>query len=67
MNVQASERWMDYDRAASYMNVSTTTVKGWVSAKMIPYAKMGSSNRAKVLLDRSDLDAFIESHKVKAI
>jgi len=53
--------------AAAYLNLAVTTLeiarlKGTLSARPLPFIKMGKSVR----YDISDLDAFIEARRIKS-
>jgi hypothetical protein len=68
-------RLLDLHQAASYLGCSYWTVRDWVLARLIPIVALpglrpreGELPRGalrRVLIDRADLDAFIESRKVK--
>lgn len=54
---------MGLRQVTEYANVSERTVRAWIHAPMdpLPAAKV----RGKILVRRSDFDAYLERHKVK--
>ena len=52
---------MDISSAALHLGITKNTLYSWVSQQRIPYVKMGRL----VKFDRTDLDAWIESNKVR--
>jgi excisionase family DNA binding protein len=48
--------------AADYLGMQPGTLRNWLSAKRLPYVKVGRLTR----LSRRALDAFIESNTVDA-
>jgi excisionase family DNA binding protein len=48
--------------AAAYLNVSTSTLYGWVWQRRIAFVKVGRALR----FDKSDLKNFVQSHRFEA-
>lgn len=51
------------DEAAVYLGIAPGTLRNWLSARTIPYVKVGRLTR----LSTRDLDAFIAAHTVDAV
>jgi excisionase family DNA binding protein len=48
--------------AAEYLDIAPGTLRNWLSAKRLPYVKVGRLTR----VSRRALDEFIEQHTVEA-
>lgn len=59
MAMELKGRLLTVEDAATYIAVSTSTLYGWVWQRKIPFVKVGRALR----FDRSDLDAYILSHR----
>ena len=46
--------------AAAYLGIATETLRKWTTQRRITFTKLGRLNRYR----RSDLDAYIEAHRV---
>jgi excisionase family DNA binding protein len=55
--------WMGLRQVTEYANVSERTVRAWIHSPLdpLPAAKV----RGKILVRKSDFDAFLERHRVK--
>ena len=56
-------RLLDYKTAAAYLSLSYWSIRELVLDGIIPHLKFGK----KVLIDRQDLDAWIESQKESGV
>jgi len=74
LDVVITPRLMTMQQAATYLNVSFWTARDWILAGYIPAldlpplrpregARQTSPTLRRVLVDRADLDRFIESRK----
>jgi excisionase family DNA binding protein len=57
-----SNALLSVPEAADYLRMQPGTLRNWLSAKRLPYVKVGRLTR----LSRRALDAFIESNTVDA-
>ena len=62
-NVPINPRLFDYKTAAAYMSLSYWSVREMVLDGVIPHVKFGK----KVLIDRHDLDEWIENEKEQGV
>ncbi len=58
-NVPIQPRLLDYKSAGAYLSLSYWSLRELVLNGEIPHVKFGK----KILIDRQDLDAWIERHK----
>lgn len=61
-NLQDITPWLDTTSAASYLNLPQPTLQRWVKEHKIPFYQFGRNYMFK----KTDLDNFIETHRVKA-
>jgi hypothetical protein len=55
-------RWLTFQTASTYAGVSEQTLRNWAKAKKInPSNVTPMGGRGRVLIDRIELDGFIES------
>jgi excisionase family DNA binding protein len=60
-------RLLSLKQAAEYIGHGVDLVRAMVECKEIPYVPKGRGERRQhVLIDRVDLDVWVEKHKVKA-
>ncbi len=53
------------NEAAKRAGVCAAVVRGWCSARLLPHFRLGMpGHRGKVLIEESDLDAFLESCRI---
>lgn len=69
---QVSRRLLSLEEAAEYAAVSYWTMRDFVIHGFIAYIQLPDPNLKKknfrrILIDKKDLDAFIESYRVKAV
>jgi len=57
------DRLLTKEEAAKYLHVSRSTINRFM--KEIPYIKLGKGRKGRVLFRKSDIDAFLESHKIQ--
>ena len=57
MNSNLEENWIGIPEAASYLGVTTDTIRNWIKKTNIPAHKIGKLWRFK----KSELDAWIKS------
>jgi hypothetical protein len=56
------------NEAAERASVCPTIVYGWVSARLLPYYRIGSKGaRGKIFIEEPDLAAYLESCRVEAV
>lgn len=60
----ASARWLDQAGAEAYLHVSGETIRQWVAGGKL---KVFRPCRGRVLYDRRDLDALVESTEGKEL
>lgn len=69
----STSRWLTVEEAAEYARVSFSMINSWMAERKLPYSKLGKikpgriRNTARVVIDRQDLDRFLESCKVAAV
>lgn len=51
---------LDVQQASSYLSVSVSTIRSWVSQRKIPFIKL----HRRVLFDPADLAKFLDTLKV---
>lgn len=51
--------------AAEFLRISRSTLDRLAAAGEIVFSKLGDSQTSKVLYKRADLEAYVDSHKVK--
>ena len=54
---------LSVDDAAAYLGVQPGTLRNWLSARRLPYVKVGRLTK----LSQPDLDAFIAGHRIEAV
>ncbi len=54
---------LSVDEAAAYLGVQPGTLRNWLSARRLPYVKVGRLTK----LSQPDLDAFIAGHRIEAV
>jgi excisionase family DNA binding protein len=59
--IEDFELWFDLLSTANYLNVPKSIVKNWINEKQLPAYKFETEFQLK----KTDLDKFIESHKIK--
>lgn len=59
MNSSYDENWIGIPETASYLGVTTDTIRNWIRKTNIPAHKIGKLWRFK----KSELDAWIKSGK----
>ena len=57
MNSNYDENWIGIPEAASYLGVTTDTIRNWIRKTNIPAHKIGKLWRFK----KSELDAWVKS------
>jgi excisionase family DNA binding protein len=62
-------RLLSVDAAAAYLSVSKRTVRAWISngdlvPVRLPSVRHRGERNRRVLLDRTDLDRFVDQRKV---
>ncbi len=62
-NVPIKPRLLDYKTAAAYVSLSYWSLREMVLDGVIPHLKFGK----KVLIDRRDLDSWIENEKEEGV
>ncbi len=62
-NVPIKPRLLDYKTAAAYVSLSYWSMREMVLDGVIPHLKFGK----KVLIDRRDLDSWIENEKEEGV
>ncbi len=62
---KAGAEWLGLRQVIQYANVSERTVRAWIHSPLdpLPAAKV----RGKILVRKSDFDAYLERHKVKPL
>lgn len=58
------QKYYRREEASRYLGVSLRTLKSWMKGGLIPFSK---PSRKVVLIAKSDLDAFAEQFRRKAI
>jgi excisionase family DNA binding protein len=61
-SLPVAPRYFDYRQAAEYCHVDQRTIYAWTRQRGLRFAKVGK----RVLIDRFDLEAFLECHKTSA-
>lgn len=59
-------RWLTVQQVSKYCNVSADTVRLWCRHGGLGYVKNGEGPRAPWLIDRMELDHFLETRKLTA-
>jgi excisionase family DNA binding protein len=59
--VAMAPRLLRVKDAAYYLSMGTKTLRQLINSKKLPYMQLGANS--PFLLDRNDLDKFIERHK----
>ena len=60
-NSATATRWLSLQSASVYSGVSSQTLRNWAKAKHINLHNVSPmGNRGRVLIDRIELDSFIE-------
>ena len=54
---------LSVDEAAAYLGVQPGTLRNWLSARRLPYVKVGRLTK----LSQPDLDEFIAEHRIDAV
>jgi excisionase family DNA binding protein len=60
--MDADERLIDVPTAAARLGISRHTVRAWIRAGRLPHVRLGR----RVLLQVTELDAFVRAHAVRA-
>lgn len=58
---EAQSRWIESEEARKMLGVSPKTWQTYRDTRALPFSQFGR----KIYVKQSDLDAFLESHKVK--
>lgn len=59
-NLQDFFQWIDITSAASYLNITQSTIRRWTKEHKIPFYQIGR----QCLFNKFELDNFIKSHRV---
>lgn len=60
MNIENSDKWINLEEAADYLNVNKDTIRNWIRKDTgVPAHKVGKQWKFK----RSELDEWIKSGK----
>ena len=64
-NEKIGPEWLGLRQVTQYADVSERTVRGWIHASVdaLPAVRVGG----KVLVKRSELDAWLGRHRVRAL
>jgi len=62
MRNDKDDRWMTGKEAAAYMGISKGTLRKFRETGQITFTRFGR----KILYKKDDIDAFIDSHTIKA-
>jgi excisionase family DNA binding protein len=53
-------------QAARYAGVSPSLVYGWIGSRVLAHYRLGNKGkRGRILIDRADLDSFLDSNRVE--
>jgi len=62
MRTQSNTPLMTVREAASFLQISISTLYGWAWQRRIPFVKVGRALR----FDKADLEEFVRSHRFEA-
>jgi excisionase family DNA binding protein len=65
MELFSGKNLLDVDEVARILNVSPSTVRGWVFERRIPFIKFGRGQRALVKFNPVVLNQWIEENSVQ--